>query len=61
MITTTVSLHRPDVADAVVVYHGVVGVDCGAARVAGARVELGAVGPYHADRLLYLKLDNNSD
>ena len=48
--------HSPDVADAVVVDHGVVRVDRDAARVAGAGVELGAVGPDHADRLLDLKL-----
>ena len=36
--------------------HGVVRVDRDAARVAGPGVELGAVGPDHADRLLDLKL-----
>ena len=48
-------LHGADVADAVVVDHGVVRVDRDAACVAGPGVELGAVGPDHADRLLDLK------
>ena len=48
-------LHGPDVADVVVVDHGVVGVDRDAARVAGAGVQLGAVGPDHPDRLLDLQ------
>ena len=47
--------HSPDVADAVVVDHGVVGVDRDAAGVTGSGVELGAVRPDHADRLLDLE------
>ena len=47
-------IHGPDVADAVVVDHGVVWVDGDAARVARSGIELGAVSPDHADRLLDL-------